>query len=78
MDLSSCRMYPMNLNSYQISASREMGRSLRIPILFYSDLVGLAFGLPGSDLLFHQHVVSVESVMERLSECESVAEPIEG
>jgi hypothetical protein len=71
-------MYPLNLNGCQNSASRELGRSLCIPILFHSDIVELAFGLPGSDLLFHQHVVKVDLVMERLSECESVAEPIEG
>lgn len=78
MALNPRRMWRVNLTSYQNSASRAMGRSLRIPILFHSELVGLAFGLPGSELLFHRHVVPVESVMERLSEGESVAERIEG
>jgi len=73
-----CPMCHMNLDSYQGPASRVMGRSLSIPVLFLPQLIGLAFGLPESQFMFHRHVVSVKPVLERLSEGAGIAEPIEG
>jgi heterodisulfide reductase subunit B len=66
-----CPMCHMNLDSYQAQASRVMERELHIPILFLPQLMGLAFGLPSSDLLLERHVVPAESVMMRLAEAET-------
>jgi heterodisulfide reductase subunit B len=63
-----CPMCHMNLDSYQDKVSRLMGRPLRIPVLFLPQLIGLAFGLPESALMFHRHVVSVGPLLARLSE----------
>jgi heterodisulfide reductase subunit B len=58
----------MNLDSYQDKVSKLVGRPLRIPVLFLPQLMGLAFGLPESALMFKRHVVSVSPVLARLSE----------
>ena len=66
-----CPMCHMNLDSYQDKAlnkvkdkvSQLVGRSLRIPVLFLPQLMGLAFGLPESALMFKRHVVPVKSVL---------------
>jgi len=65
-----CPMCHMNLDSYQDRASRAVGRPLRIPVLFLPQLIGLAFGLPESALMFRRHVVPVGPVLERLLETE--------
>ena len=63
-----CPMCHMNMDSYQDKASQLVGRSLRIPVLFLPQLMGLAFGLPESALMFERHVVPVSPVLARLSE----------
>jgi heterodisulfide reductase subunit B len=66
-----CPMCHMNLDSYQDKASRAMGESLSIPILFLPQLIGLAFGLPESAMMFHRHVVPVQQALESLSRVET-------
>lgn len=66
-----CPMCQMNLDWYQDKASRAMGESLRIPVLFLPQLIGLAFGLPESALMLHRHVVPVGSVLDRLERAEA-------
>lgn len=66
-----CPMCHMNLDSYQKKASQVMGEELDVPILFLPQLMGLAFGLPATDLLLKRHVVSTDSVLEKLTEAES-------
>jgi heterodisulfide reductase subunit B len=61
-----CPMCHMNLDSYQDKASRLMGQSLHIPVVFLPQLIGLAFGLPDSELMFQRHVVPVETALRRL------------
>ena len=63
-----CPMCHMNLDSYQDKASRIMQQQLQVPVLFLPQLMGLAFGLPESNLLFRRHVVSVNPVLVQLSE----------
>jgi heterodisulfide reductase subunit B len=62
-----CPMCHFNLDSYQDKVSQMMGRALRMPVLFLPQLMGLAFGLPESALMFKRHVVSVSPVLTRLS-----------
>jgi len=62
-----CPMCHMNLDSYQDRASRVMGRPLSIPVLFLPQLIGLAFGLPDSALMFRRHVVPVKPALAQLS-----------
>jgi heterodisulfide reductase subunit B len=62
-----CPMCHMNLDSFQDKTIRTSGQSRRIPILFLPQLMGLAFGLPESALMFNRHVVSIQPVLERLA-----------
>ncbi|MGQ9553105.1 MAG: CoB--CoM heterodisulfide reductase iron-sulfur subunit B family protein [Anaerolineae bacterium] len=67
-----CPMCHMNVDSYQDRASRVLGRSLSIPVLFLPQLMGLAFGLPQDSLLLHRHVTPVQPVLARLFETETM------
>jgi heterodisulfide reductase subunit B len=62
-----CPMCQMNLDWYQNKASKVMGKTLSIPVLFLPQLIGLAFGLPEDNLLLKRLVVSAEPVLSRLS-----------
>jgi len=66
-----CPMCHMNLDAYQNQVSQVMGQQLSVPILFLPQLMGLAFGMPPSDLLLKRHVVSAEPVLMRLAETET-------
>lgn len=62
-----CPMCHMNLDSYQDRVSQAVSKPPRIPVMFLPQLIGLAFGLAESALMFRRHVVPVEPVLARLS-----------
>jgi heterodisulfide reductase subunit B len=62
-----CPMCHMNLDSYQDKVSQVLGKKLaKMPVLFLPQLIGLAFGLPDSELLWKRHVVPVEPVLSKV------------
>ena len=63
-----CPMCQSNLDSWQADISRETGKTYEIPIFFFTELMGLAFGLPESTLMFHRQVVPFSPVLARLPE----------
>jgi heterodisulfide reductase subunit B len=54
-----CPMCHMNLDAYQDKVSRLLGRTVRIPVLYLPQLMGLAFGLPREVLGLQRHVTPV-------------------
>ena len=63
-----CPMCHLNLDSYQDKAAMVLGRPVKVPVLFLPQLIGLAFGLPESDLKLKREVVPVDSVLAKLSQ----------
>jgi len=61
-----CPMCQMNLDAYQGEAAAELGMKVRIPVLFLTQLIGLAFNLPEKDLLLGQNVASVRGLLRQL------------
>jgi heterodisulfide reductase subunit B len=53
-----CPMCQMNLDAYQGEIAAQLGTKKRIPILFLTQLLGLAFGMQEDKLLLNQNVVS--------------------
>jgi len=66
-----CPMCHMNLDAYQDQASKVARRDLHIPVLFLPQLLGLAFGMSETELMFGRHVVPVQPVLHRLLETEA-------
>ncbi len=54
-----CPMCHMNLDAYQDKVSRLLGRKVRIPVLYLTQLIGLAFGLPEEKLGLRRHITPV-------------------
>jgi heterodisulfide reductase subunit B len=61
-----CPMCQMNLDAYQGEAAAELGMKVRIPVLFLTQLIGLAFNLPEKDLLLGQNIASVRGLLRQL------------
>ena len=61
-----CPMCQMNLDAYQGKISSQLGIKIRIPVLFLTQLLGLAFGLPAQALLLDQNIVPVNGKLRQL------------
>jgi len=61
-----CPMCQMNLDAYQDEISVRLGARIRIPVLFITQLMGLAFGLSEKDILLEQNIVPAKGLLHRL------------
>ncbi len=61
-----CPLCQMNLDSYQADVSRFLGRELKMPVLYLTQLMGLAFALPDAEVLLSKNISSPQPVLARL------------
>lgn len=62
----ACPMCHTALDSYQTRAERAVNHRLGIPVLYFTQLMGLALGLDRSVLGLDRHLVSPEKVLSHL------------
>jgi heterodisulfide reductase subunit B len=73
--LTVCPLCQLNLDAWQGEAGRRLRVKFSIPVLFFTQLMGLAFGLPESELGLKRHIVSTASLLEKLGPLPVVATP---
>lgn len=61
--LCLCPMCQLNLDAYQGRVNRHFRTSLRIPIMFFTQMMGIAFGIEPEKLGFGKEIVSAEPVI---------------
>jgi heterodisulfide reductase subunit B len=61
-----CPLCQMNLDSYQADVSRLLGREIKMPVLYLTQLMGLAFALSDSEILLNKNISSPQPVLARL------------
>ena len=61
-----CPMCQMNLDAYQGETNRHFGADYHVPILFFTQLMGIAFGLAPEKLGFGREFVSAQAAMGRI------------
>jgi heterodisulfide reductase subunit B len=61
-----CPMCQMNLDFYQPEANRHFHTDYRMPVLFFTQLMGLAFGFPPKALGIGSEVVSARPALARI------------
>jgi heterodisulfide reductase subunit B len=72
-----CPMCQMNVDSYQGEMDRHLGLRYHMPILFFTQLIGLAFGRPPHELGIGTEVVSAARALARIGvEVPPPAEPV--
>jgi len=62
-----CPMCQMNLDAYQGLVSQKLGRPVSMPILYLTQLLGLAFGLSDEQLGLNHNIVPFKSLSARLA-----------
>jgi heterodisulfide reductase subunit B len=73
-----CPMCQMNLDAYQGETNQHFGMSYHMPVVFFTQLIGLAFGLEPKELGFGLELVSAKKALAKigLETPESEAVPV--
>lgn len=58
----ACPMCHTALDAYQTKAERTMRQPIDLPVLYFTQLMGLALGLDARSLGLHRHIVPTEKV----------------
>ena len=65
--VTTCPMCHLNLDGYQGSVNRNFGTNYNIPILYYTQLMGLAFGIPEAELGIGKELVDARPALAKIS-----------
>lgn len=68
---TACPLCQINLEVYQTDINREFGTDLSMPIMYFTQLLGLAFGIPVKKLGIGSEVVSADEVVRRTRSSQS-------
>ena len=60
-----CPLCQMNLDGYQSTINRKFGAKYNIPVLFFTQLMGIAFGLSEDELDMKTNIVSARKTLAR-------------
>lgn len=60
---TACPLCQVNLECYQTQVNQEFGTELSIPVMYFTQLVGLAMGIPAKQLGIGTELVSTRSVL---------------
>jgi heterodisulfide reductase subunit B len=63
---TACPMCQLNLDAYQAQVNRAYDTSFDLPILYFTQLMGLAFGLDAADLGLGKEIVSAETALAKI------------
>jgi heterodisulfide reductase subunit B len=74
--ITACPMCMFNLNSFQNEAGKIKGTRFHIPVLFLTQLLGLAFGLPPKALGLQRNVVAPDAVYRKIAAPVPSGEPV--
>ncbi len=60
---TACPLCQVNLECYQTQVNQEFGTELSIPVMYFTQLVGLAMGIPAKQLGIGTELVSTRPVL---------------
>lgn len=61
-----CPMCQMNVDAYQGEMNHHFGTSYHVPVIFFTQLMGLAFGMNAKELGFGMELVSAKKALEKI------------
>lgn len=65
-----CPMCQLNLDAYQGQVNRTFDTSFQMPVVFFTQLIGLAFGLEPQELGFGRELISAQAVVDHVLHAE--------
>jgi len=63
-----CPMCHLNIDMFQDQANRHFGTNYSMPILYFTQIMGLAYGLSAKAMGFGQELVSAQRVLDKLAQ----------
>lgn len=63
--VTACPMCQSNLDSHQKEISMESGKEYRIPIFYFTELMGIAFGNPAAEKWLSRHMVDPRPLLRQ-------------
>lgn len=66
--VTACPMCQLNLDAFQPYVNHMFGTKYRLPILYFTQLMGLAFGFPQDQLGFGDELVSAASALAKIGQ----------
>jgi len=63
--VTPCPLCQLNLDAYQIQVNRKFKTHFNLPVLFFTQLMGVAFGLSDKDLGLKKSIVPVKKVLAK-------------
>jgi heterodisulfide reductase subunit B len=60
-----CPLCQFNLDNYQGKIGKTYGETLKIPVLYLSQIIGIALGVQPDTLALNKHAVPIEPVLSR-------------
>lgn len=63
----SCQMCQLNLDVYQTQINKELGTDYFLPVLYFTDLIGMALGLDETKKWFSKKFVDPEKLFAEAS-----------
>jgi heterodisulfide reductase subunit B len=64
----ACPVCQLNLDIYQEDVNKNFSTNFNIPILFFTQLMGLAFGINPQSLEFGKEIISAERILSKKAE----------
>jgi len=65
--VATCPMCQLNLDAYQHNVNSYFGTNYQIPIIYFTQLMGVAFGMDADDLGFGQEFVSAKPALAKIN-----------
>jgi len=62
-----CPLCQMNLDAYHNAAKRKYGKSFNLPVLYFTQLLGLALGIEPDKLGFGKEIISASHIVKRFA-----------
>jgi heterodisulfide reductase subunit B len=59
MVVTTCPMCQVNLEAYQKQVNRKFGKSFQMPVLFFTQLLGMALGCSEKELGLHRNLIQI-------------------
>jgi heterodisulfide reductase subunit B len=62
-----CPMCQFNLDAYQDAVNKKYGTKYNMPILYFTQMIGIALGIPDKELGIGKEIVDAKSALEKIS-----------
>jgi heterodisulfide reductase subunit B2 len=76
MIVVACPLCQSNLDMRQPDIEKHTGKKLNIPVMYFTQLMALAFGFPEKELKYPKHIVPVQEALSHIGEIEPAPEKV--